>query len=325
LHQAVLGYWYRSPDEIGALSRWFGRVGASYARARRRRFQRAQNRVWQAPAPVIVVGNLTLGGTGKTPLVIALVMQMLQRGYRPGVVLRGYGGVLGARSPVRVDRHSRARQVGDEAVLIENRTHCPIAVCANRVKAAQLLLATGEVNLIISDDGLQHYALGRDIEILVVSGSRHFGNQCCLPVGPLREPMERLDSVDFVVVNGGTDRQSVRMDLIPDVVLQPVGHNACVRSLDEIRDQNVHAICGIGEPGRFFSTLRQCGIDAVCHAFPDHYRYKCKDLIMPGAKLLLTTEKDAVKLARFADKRIYSLAVNARLPVAFFDGVEALL
>jgi len=322
---AIMRYWYGSPTSVGLVGRGVARVAAAGARHRRRHWLNKRASIYQAPVPVIVVGNLTVGGSGKTPLVVALVEALGKRGFRPGVVLRGYRGKIGRGQALSVGVDSDPALVGDEAVLIARRAGCPVAVSADRPRAVRELLQQPAIDLVISDDGLQHYALGREVEIAVLSGSRGLGNACCLPVGPLREPPERLQSVDFVVINGSGTGDGVPMRMEMDTLCQPVGHSGPVLKLGTLSGQRLHAVAGIGEPERYFSSLRSVGLDIVQHAFRDHYAYRRNDLAFADSGLVLTTEKDAVKLARFADARIYSVGVRAVLPGSFFDAVQARL
>ncbi|WIG55427.1 MAG: tetraacyldisaccharide 4'-kinase [Rhodanobacteraceae bacterium] len=270
------------------------------------------------PVPVIVVGNIVAGGAGKTPLAIALVQALRERGFRPGVVSRGYGG--SARAPMLLDAQPDPTVVGDEPALIKLQTGAPVAVGAKRVEAARLLLSEG-VDVIIADDGLQHYALARDIEICVIDGVRRFGNGRLLPAGPLREPESRLRDVDFVVCNGGMARDgevAMRLVLSNAVAL---ADSATVRPLATFSNQSVHAIAGIGNPGRFFESLRANGIDVIEHLFPDHHRYVAADLDFGDGLPALMTEKDAVKCRAFAKENAWAVPVTADLPVSFFDAV----
>jgi tetraacyldisaccharide 4'-kinase len=271
--------------------------------------------------PVIVVGNISVGGTGKTPLVLWLADFLRQQGYHPGVVSRGYGG--GTGGAVAVDVRSDPAVVGDEPLLLAKRSGCPVWVGRDRVAAGNALLrAHTECDVLLSDDGLQHYRLGRDMEIVVVDGERKFGNGLLLPAGPLREGVSRLGSVDAVVVNGGgliaamPLRNEFKMCLEGDVfynLRQPELHAGAA----DFGGKKLHAVAGIGNPQRFFAHLRKLGLAFEEHAFPDHWAYRPQDLDYANAAALLMTEKDAVKCAGFADERYWALAVVALLPTAF--------
>lgn len=275
------------------------------------------------PAPVIVVGNLTAGGTGKTPLTMAVVAALRARGYRPGVVSRGYGG--SQREPLLLGVTPDPARVGDEPCLI-HASGVPVAVGRDRPAAARLLLGAG-CNVLVADDGLQHYALARDVEICVIDGARRFGNQHLLPAGPLREPMRRLARVDFRVCNGAAPEPGeYLMSLRGDDALTLIDERQ--RALVSFGGQRVHAVAAIGNPRRFFASLRAAGIDVVEHAFADHHRFVFSDLDFGDGLPLLMTDKDAVKCRVFAQPHWWRVPVRAELPAAFYDAlmqrVEAL-
>ena len=276
----------------------------------------------RAGVPVIVVGNIAVGGAGKTPLVIALVNALRLRGRRPGVISRGYGRTTDDVRRVRVD--STPAEVGDEPLLIAESSAAPVAVAARRIEAARLLVESGEVDVLIADDGLQHHGLFRDVEILVVDGQRRFGNGRVLPAGPLREPIERAKDCDFVVCNGGAAQAGeVPMQLeLGDAVALAGGERRALASLAGVR---VHAVAGIGNPERFFTALRAAGLSIVPHAFTDHHEFHAADLDFGDSAPLLMTEKDAVKCARFAQANWYAAPAKARLPESFFDAIAARL
>jgi tetraacyldisaccharide 4'-kinase len=288
---------------------------------RRLCYRRGWLRSERLPVPVIVVGNVTVGGTGKTPLVIWLVEQLRARGWRPGIVSRGYGGAS-AQWPREVHAHSDPVEVGDEPVLLAQRLACPIVVGPRRVEAGRRLLAGQAVDIVVADDGLQHYALGRDIEIVVVDGARGLGNRMLLPAGPLREPPGRLRGVDLIVINSGSGA-GARMDLLPDAVTRLDGSET--RPLAEFRERTVHAVAGIGNPERFFASLRAAGLDVQPHAFPDHHRFKAEDIVFADNAEVVMTEKDAVKCRRFAGSRHWYLPVRARLEPAAEARLDELL
>lgn len=275
------------------------------------------------PVPVIVVGNITTGGTGKTPLVIALIQELRARGFRPGVVSRGYGG--SARVPQVVAADADPAQVGDEPAVIARATGALVAIGRDRAAAARLLLAAGGIDIIIADDGLQHYKLLRNVEICVIDGGRRFGNGRLLPAGPLREPLVRLESVDLRVCNGGTAQPGeYPMRLIGDVALA-LAHPECQRPLHDFAGQRVHAVAAIGNPARFFAQLRAAGIQTIEHAFADHHAFAASDLEFDDDLTLLMTEKDAVKCRAFAGAQHWYVPVRAELAPAFFDAVAVRL
>jgi len=275
------------------------------------------------PVPVVVVGNITVGGSGKTPLTIALAKALAAHGWRPGIVSRGYRG--GSATPRAVGADATADAVGDESLLLA-RTGFPVWVGGDRPRAARALLsARPGCDVIVADDGLQHYALARDIELAVVDASRGFGNGWQLPAGPLREPASRLDEVDAVVRLGstgtGASRREFAMTLVGDSFVRVNAH-AVTAAADAFRTGTVHALAGIGNPQRFFDHLRALGIAATCHPFPDHHRFTPDELALPGATAILMTEKDAVKCTAFADDRCWMLPVRAVVDAALVTLVE---
>ena len=262
------------------------------------------------PVPVIVVGNITVGGTGKTPLVIWLAGFLRQQGMRPGVVLRGYQGQAGDW-PQSVTPSSDPARVGEEAVLLARRGACPVVADPDRVRGAQMLLREHRCDVILSDDGLQHLRLARDLEIAVIDGERRFGNGFCLPAGPLREPVSRLNRVDMRVVNGAARPGDFSMSLA-ETGLCRVNAPAVQMPIASVVGKSVHAVAGIGHPGRFFNHLRRLGIEVIEHAFPDHHRFVPQDLRFDDGRPVIMTEKDAVKCERFADDGAWYLAVTAQ-------------
>ncbi len=268
--------------------------------------------VWRAPVPVIVVGNISVGGTGKTPLVIWLASWLLRHGWRPGILSRGYRGE--AAGPTRVRADSDAALVGDEPLLLARHTACPVWVGRRRAATAQALLAAHpECNVLICDDGLQHYALARDIEIAVVDGRRRHGNGRLLPAGPLREAVSRLRQVDAVVVQGGeAGSGEYACRLVPSVFRNVRDPGRTIEAA-ALRRHELHAVAGIGDPRRFFDTLRALGLQCAEHPFPDHHAYRAADLQFADNRTVLMTEKDAVKCAAFACPEWWYLAVEAEI------------
>lgn len=261
--------------------------------------------------PVIVVGNISVGGTGKTPLVVWLTTWLRREGYRPGIVSRGYGGAA-RHWPQQVRADSDPRMVGDEAVLLARRTACPMAVGPDRPAAVSALLQHSDCDVVVSDDGLQHYALGRDVEIVVVDGERRFGNRRCLPAGPLREPQRRLSTVDLVVANGIAGPREYAMQLRPGS-LHSLRDPARHESLARFSGRRVHAVAGIGNPRRFFDLLRRHGLEVVEHPFADHHPLRAEDLEFADELPVLMTEKDAVKCQPFARDHHWYLPVEAEV------------
>ncbi|MFT7235204.1 MAG: tetraacyldisaccharide 4'-kinase [Methylophagaceae bacterium] len=259
--------------------------------------------------PVIIVGNISVGGTGKTPAVIWLATQLKKAGYKPGIISRGYGG-HSDHYPQEVRPNSEPKIVGDEPVIISQQTACPMAVAPKRIEAAEYLLKNHDCNVIISDDGLQHYALARDIEIVVVDGTRLFGNRYCLPAGPLREPIVRLRDVDFVILNGGHSHSQYVMTLNPGQVIN-VADSAMQKPLDAFKGETIHTIAGIGHPERFFDYLRNAGLTIEPHYFVDHHRFRAIDLHFNDSRPILMTEKDAIKCRAFAMDNMWYIPVKA--------------
>ena len=287
------------------------------------RRQRAQalaaSRPRLAVRAVIVVGNLTVGGTGKTPLVIAVCQWLKTQGFRPGVISRGYGAKLGQR-PLLVTPELSPQLGGDEPVLIAAATQCPVMIDADRYRAAQRLLEQTDCDIIVSDDGLQHHALSRDIEIALMDGDRRWGNGFCLPAGPLREPVSRWKTVDMRVVHGGepmSEPQTYAMSLSAGPVYA-LGDKKQIRPLNEFSGQAVHAVAGIGHPPRFFALLRKAGLEVREHAFADHHAYTEGDLALSPEWPILMTEKDAVKCRTWAQAHHWVVPVTAECDPTFF-------
>jgi tetraacyldisaccharide 4'-kinase len=269
-------------------------------------------------APVIVVGNITVGGSGKTPLVIWLARFLAERGYRPGIVTRGYGG-RARHWPQAVTRDADPALVGDEPLLLARRAGCPVMAGPDRVRAAQSLLAGHGCNVVVSDDGLQHYRLARDCEIAVIDGARRFGNGLCLPAGPLRERIARLRSVDIRAVTGQSGRRGeLAVTLAETGYVSSSGERA---DGERFRGLRVHAVAGIGNPGRFFAHLRRLGVEPIEHPFPDHHPFTGSDLVFGDDLPVIMTEKDAVKCERIATRPFWYLTIEARPDPALGEAV----
>lgn len=323
-----MGSWFLRRWYLSGYSAWYLRPLAALfglvASARRRR-QQQKAALERLPVPVIVVGNIAVGGTGKTPCVIWLAEQLKKWGWRPGIISRGYGGRSGSW-PRRVTSFSDPADVGDEAVLIARATGCPVTVGPDRMVDARSLLANENVDILISDDGLQHYRLPRDLEIVVVDASRGLGNGHLLPAGPLREPPSRLREVGLVVVNGrgwkAPVERSLTMELVPGQAQSLKGVER--RALAGFSGNTVHAVAGIGNPARFFSMLSRHGIQLVMHPFPDHHPFRASDLEFGDELPVLMTEKDAVKCAKFASERHWVVPVTAQVDAAGYALVQEL-
>ena len=304
---------------------------------RRRAFSTGLLKSSIAGVPVIVVGNITVGGTGKTPLVLALADALKERGLHCGIVTRGYkreASGAGNEAVQIMPGSETGALISDEAGLLANRSGVPVFACADRFKAVeQLLLKYPQVNAIISDDGLQHYALQRDLEICVIDGTRGLGNGYLLPAGPLREPPSRLNSVDAIVVNGDLNVSAVpslralpafQMVLANEVFVSvKSGQRLQIdEALTKFQESRIHALAGTGHPQRFFSHLAALGLTlAATKVFPDHHNYSASDMPGPEAAIVLMTEKDAVKCGSFADDRMWFMRVDAVLPEEFFEFV----
>ena len=269
------------------------------------------------PCPVVIVGNLTVGGTGKTPLVIYLVKLLQQQGYKPAIITRGYGGKA-SHWPQAVNPDSDPDQVGDEAVLMASRTAVPVYAGPDRLGSVSALLKEQTVDVIVSDDGLQHYKLPRDIRIIVIDGKRQLGNGLCLPAGPLRERKKRLMNADLIVVNGAGASSS------PDWLPMQVEGETLVnlktgesRKLSDFAKKKVHALTGIGNPQRFYQSLEKAGLSLIKHDFPDHYNFQAGDISFNDELPVLMTEKDAVKCKHFASEQHWFLPIEAHMTSQF--------
>lgn len=320
--------WYGRSRPLGWLAplAWLYRaIGDS----RRRKAWEIRNE--PLPVPVVVVGNITAGGTGKSPLTARLVKEMAKAGWQPVILSRGYGGKSG-HYPLLVDGDSDPSVAGDEPVMLAQATGVPVVVDPRRRRGAAFAVSRYLGNVLICDDGLQHYALPRDLELAVFDASRGIGNGGMIPVGPLREPVSRLSSVDFVIINGAeADDQGGRLEsfeglehpelfpmrLLPSSLIQvKTGRHV---PLAEIAGQRVRAIAGIGNPARFFNTLRQLGAQVRETPFPDHHHFRSRELTAEPREWLVMTAKDAVKCRKFAPDNAWYLAVEAELPERFIE------
>jgi tetraacyldisaccharide 4'-kinase len=284
-------------------------------------FQHDPSTIVRLSVPVVVVGNITLGGTGKTPLIVALASAMAERGFVPGVVSRGYGG--SERGPYLLTGRDDPARVGDEPTLIR-QSGFPVAIGRQRPEAAQLLVDAG-CTLVLADDGLQHHRLGRDVEICVIDGERRLGNGHLLPAGPLREPPSRLASVDFIVVNGGMPSSGeVAMTLEGGRAVN-IADPSRTMPLSAFSGRPAHAVAGIGNPKRFFESLAAQGVIVSAHPFADHHAFTPDDFSFADAAPVLMTDKDAVKCQPFARDNWWRVPVQAILPASFYDAVAGQL
>ena len=318
--------WY-SPHPLGWLLIPLGWIYAIVITVRRWCYQTGIIAMNQVDAPVIVVGNMTVAGTGKTPLVLWLVEYFRSKGLKPGVISRGYGGNSSSKlQQVRAD--SDPTLVGDEPVLLARNTLSPVAIARKRRDAAEELITRYNCDLIISDDGLQHYALDRDIEIAMIDGLRRFGNGRCLPAGPLRELPGRIQQVDIVVSKFKSLQHEYQMDYTYGDLVALHDHQQQL-PINELSGQSVRALAGIGNPERFFFYLRQQKLRLEEHEFPDHYDFQLRDLQFNDGLPVIMTEKDAVKCCRYVVEQGWSnywyLPIKASLPEAFIIRLENLM
>ncbi|WP_426202950.1 tetraacyldisaccharide 4'-kinase [Pseudomonas sp. TWP3-1] len=320
----LLAAWYQGHPALTLLRplEWLYRrvvVG------KRQRFLDGEGEIYQPPVPLIVVGNITVGGTGKTPMILWLIEHCRSRGLRVGVVSRGYGAKP-PQLPWRVGAEQGAEIAGDEPLLIVQRTGVPLMIDPNRSAAVKALLESEPLDLILSDDGMQHYRLARDLELVLIDAARGLGNKRCLPAGPLREPVERLQSVDGVLFNGAPEDRDdgFAFRLHPTALInlrsgerQPLDHFPA--------GQQLHAVAGIGNPQRFFNTLEALDWRPVPHPFADHAEYSVQALSFNPSLPLVMTEKDAVKCRAFAAADWWYLAVDAVPSPAFVAWFDAQL
>ncbi|TBU77279.1 tetraacyldisaccharide 4'-kinase [Pseudomonas daroniae] len=316
--------WYQGHPAL-ALLRPLEALYRGVVQRKRSRFLAGVGEIYRAPVPLIVVGNVTVGGTGKTPLILWLVEQCQARGLRVGVISRGYGAKPPSL-PWRVKAEHSAEQAGDEPLLIVQRSGVPLMIDPDRGRAARALLAEEPLDLLLSDDGLQHYRLARDLELVLIDAARGLGNGRCLPAGPLREPAERLESVDACLYNGAPSDPlgGYGFTLVPSALINLRSGER--RPLDHFPPgQAMHAVAGIGNPQRFFTTLEALHWRPVAHAFADHAAYSAELLNFSPALPLVMTEKDAVKCRAFAADDWWYLAVDAQPSAAFRAWFDARL
>jgi tetraacyldisaccharide 4'-kinase len=313
MHALLEKLWYRN-HFLATYLKPFSWLYSSICKVRRFFLELRQK---QFPIPIIVVGNLTTGGVGKTPLVVALAKALEQKGLSVGVVSRGYKATL-KTFPYLVTVEDKASDVGDEPLLIARSLNVPVVIAPKRVEAVEFLLKKYACDIIISDDGLQHYAMGRSIEIIVIDGFRELGNGLCFPAGPLRESPKRLKEVDFVVVNTGLWPDAYNMSVRPTQLRQvATGVKA------EMQDLKfpIAAVAGVGNPARFFCTLK-VDMDLIFtpYIFPNHHAFQESDLQLKEQSIIMT-EKDAVKCQPFAKENWYYLQVEASLIDSFWQAL----
>lgn len=317
---ALSAHWYRSPTWLTRLALPLSLIFSALVAARRFFYRVLPPE--PLPVPVVVVGNITVGGTGKTPLVITLARELRKLGWNPGVVSRGYGG--SNFTPRQITPNSNVIEAGDEPLLIARKSGVPVWIGRRRAAAAQALLrANTKCDVVICDDGLQHYALARDVEIAVVDGERRFGNAFLLPAGPLREPLSRLARVSALVINGGELLETPHLP--PQFAMRLRGEAffnvlrpELVATVKDFRGKRVHAVAAIGNPQRFFNHLKDLGLGFDARAYPDHHRFVPGDFEI-DADAVLMTEKDAVKCRAFARSHWWALAAEAEVNPDLFE------
>ncbi|MCD5973917.1 tetraacyldisaccharide 4'-kinase [Pseudomonas quasicaspiana] len=320
----LLDAWYKGHPAL-TLLRPLESLYRRVVQGKRERFLAGQGEIYKARVPVVVVGNITIGGTGKTPLILWMIEHCHRRGLRVGVVSRGYGAKPPSL-PWRVTAEQSAAEAGDEPLLIVQRSGVPLMIDPDRSRAVQALLDSEPLDLILSDDGLQHYRLARDLELVLIDAARGLGNRRCLPAGPLREPVERLQSVDALLYNGASaDRDDgYAFQLQPSVLVNLRSGER--QELDFFpAGQAIHAVAGIGNPQRFFNTLEGLHWRPVTHAFADHAVFSAQALTFSPALPVVMTEKDAVKCRSFAADDWWYLAVDAVPSDAFVSWFDSQL
>ena len=315
--------WYRKSNWLFLL--WpISLITRFMSSRKRKRYLMGALKAWKPDIPIIVVGNIVIGGTGKTPLVIWLAKSLLKLGYKPGIVSRGYGG-RAKQYPLLVNSTTPVTDSGDEPYIIATNTNCPVVVSPNRVQAAKKLVTDTDCDVIISDDGMQHYQLDRDIEIAVFDGLRGAGNKLCLPAGPLRESLNRVEDVDFIVSSSKPlDDLSIKEDYVMEY--RPI---KWIRISDDesFEPENwpltraVHAVAGIGNPSKFYNLLRSLGLQPIEHSFPDHYQFNKADLTFNDQLPIVMTEKDSVRCKAIDVKNIWYLKVEADIPDEFAEKI----
>ncbi|WP_459206231.1 tetraacyldisaccharide 4'-kinase [Pseudomonas sp. MLB6B] len=324
LADRLLHAWYAGHPAL-VLLRPLEALYRHVVRRKRAQFLSGATASYRAPVPVVVVGNVTVGGTGKTPMILWLIERCRQRGLRVGVVSRGYGAKP-PTLPWRVDAQQTAEEAGDEPLLIVQRTGVPLMIDPDRGRAVKALLAAEPLDLILSDDGLQHYRLARDLELVLIDAARGLGNRRCLPAGPLREPVERLQTVDALLYNGAASDPApgFAFKLLPSALV-----NLCTGERRPLHHfpagQALHAVAGIGNPQRFFDTLQALDWLPLAHPFADHAQFSPQALNFSPSLPLVMTEKDAVKCRAFAQPDWWYLAVDAQPSPAFSAWFDAQL
>ena len=314
----VVDSWYKKSLWLYLLYP-FALIFSYLTTRRRRKYIKNINESYKADVPIIVVGNLTIGGTGKTPLVKHIAIELIERGYKPGIVSRGYGGKF--KETLQVKEDSSVKETGDEAQILA-KLNLPFYLDKNRVRAVKTLIKNHDCDVIISDDGLQHYSMARDIEIAVIDGKRRFGNNLTFPAGPLRESIKRLKSVDFIVNNSGpTEEDEFLMSVSPSKFVHlKSGKSYSVDNWP--MHKQIHAVAGLGNPGRFFDLLEKLGFEIIRHPFPDHHNFISSDMFYLDHLPIVMTEKDASKCKDLDINKIWYLTIDADVSNKFIDKLD---
>ncbi len=314
----VVDSWYKKSLWLYLLYP-FSLIFSYLTTRRRKRYLNNKIESYKSEIPIIVVGNLTIGGTGKTPLVKYIVTELKNKGYRPGIVSRGYGGKF--KETLKVSTDTPVKETGDEAQILA-KLDVPFYIDKNRVRAVKKLIKNHECDVIISDDGLQHYKMGRHIEIAVIDGKRRFGNNLTFPAGPLREAPKRINTVDFIVNNSGpTNEDEYLMNIIPTKFVHlKSGKSYSIENWP--MHKQVHAVAGLGNPGRFFDLLDKLGFDIIRHPFPDHHNFLSSDIFYLDHLPIVMTEKDASKCKHFDNNKIWYLKIDADVNNKFIDNLD---
>ena len=315
--------WYRRNHPLSLLLAPLGWLFRLIVWLRRVAYQLGVLPATQFDLPVIVVGNISVGGTGKTPLVAWLARKLQDVGFAPAIVCHGYGGCA-TDWPQQVRADSDPVVVGEESVLLARHSDCAVAAGPDRVSVIEALLAHSHCDVILCDDGLQHLRLRRDIEIAVIDGVRRHGNGRCLPAGPLRESVSRLQTVDLVVANEGAARGEFEMKFKPGCLIS-VKSPREDHDLVNLRGARVHAVCGIGNPARFFAMLENQGAKVIAHEFPDHHHFTLSDVSFDDELPILMTEKDAIKCERFATDAHWYVAMDVEPHHLLFERILSML
>ena len=314
----VVDSWYKKSLWLYLLYP-FSLIFSYLTSRRRRKFLKNKISAYSAEIPIVVVGNLTIGGTGKTPLVKYIATELSNKGYKPGIVSRGYGGRF--KETLQVTDQTSVKETGDEALILA-KLNFPFYIDKNRVRAVKNLVANHDCDIIISDDGLQHYQMGRNIEIAVIDGKRRFGNNLTFPAGPLRESKKRLESVDFIINNSGpTEEGEYLMNISPSKFVHLKSGKSYTVENWPMHNQ-VHAVAGLGNPGRFFDLLDKLGFDLIRHPYPDHHNFSSSDIFYLDHLPIVMTEKDASKCKDFDNNKIWYLTIDADVNNKFIDELD---